>query len=198
MDNLEKFCYFILFAIIFYGIYYYFSSPQFQLKCVVSDVDGEKYCVRDRNRVKDAANLLATIANKCKDLVNFISQKYPEHPISKRLKDNFNTETFMETLPTSQYKAYSENKGEKLAFCLNKKNENDNNLIDEHTLTFVAIHELSHIGTKQIGHPDIFWKNFKWILEKAKEAGIHNPTDYSKKPVEFCDMTIKDNPFYDM
>lgn len=27
----------------------------------------------------------------------------------------------METLPTSEYTAYSQNKGEKLAFCLNKE-----------------------------------------------------------------------------
>jgi len=197
MDNLEKFCYFILFAIIAYGIYYYFSSPEYQLKCIVSDLDGEQYCVRERSKLKEAVNLLATIANKCKSLVHFLQEKYPTHPITKRLVENFNTETFMETLPTSKFKAYSENKGEKLAFCLNKKKDNEN-LIDEHTLTFVSLHELSHIGTKQIGHPDIFWQNFKWILEKAKEAGIHQPTDYSKKPTEFCDMMIKDNPFYDV
>ena len=36
----------------------------------------------------------------------------------------------METLPTSKFTAYSENKGEKIAFCLNKKGDNEN-LIDE-------------------------------------------------------------------
>ena len=48
------------------------------------------------------------------------------------------------------------------------------NLIDEHTLTFVAIHELSHVMTKSIGHKQEFWDNFKFFLENAKEAKIHD------------------------
>lgn len=76
--------------------------------------------------------------------------------------------------------AYSENKGEKLAFCLNKKKEDDNNLIDINTLTFVAIHELSHIMTVSIGHKQEFWQNFKFLLENAKTANIYEPIDYKK------------------
>ena len=68
--------------------------------------------------------------------------------------ENFNPTTIKETLPTSEYTAYSENKGEKLAFCLNKKKSNNENLIDENTLTFVAIHELGHIMTESVGHTD--------------------------------------------
>jgi len=62
---------------------------------------------------------------------------------------------------------------------------------------FVAIHEMSHIATKSIGHKNEFWDNFKFLLENAKEAGIHDPQDYKEKPQEYCGMTIKDNPYYD-
>ena len=103
----------------------------------------------------------------------------------------------METLPTSSYTAYSENKGEKVAFCLNKDKEDNDNLIDESTLTFVAIHELSHVMTKSIGHKSEFWSNFKFLLECAKESGIHNPVDYKKEPQQYCVMKIHDNPYYD-
>ena len=103
----------------------------------------------------------------------------------------------METLPTSTYTAYSENKGEKIAFCLNKKKENDDDLIDEHTLTFVTIHELSHVSVSSIGHKPEFWNFFKFLLENAKEAGIHDPRDYKKEPREFCSLKIHDNPYYD-
>jgi len=109
----------------------------------------------------------------------------------------FNPKKIMETLPTSGYTAYSENKGEKVAFCLNKKKENNEVLIDEHTLTFVAIHELSHIATESIGHKSEFWENFKFLLENAKDAGLHNPKDYKASPTPFCGMTIHDNPYYD-
>ena len=32
-------------------------------------------------------------------------------------------------------------------------------LIDEHTLMFVTIHEMAHICTKSIGHKTEFWEN---------------------------------------
>ena len=127
-----------------------------------------------------------------------MKEKYPDKENVKRLVDGFNPKKIMETLPTSEYTAYSENKGEKLAFCLSKKKDDSTNLIDEHTLTFVAIHELSHVATKSIGHKTEFWQNFKFLLENAKEAGIHNPEDYKKSPKEFCSMKIHDNPYFDV
>jgi predicted metal-dependent hydrolase len=170
----------------------------FDLKCIVSGVDGNEYCVREREQVNAAADLLATVTEKCKKLVAYVKEKYPNKEFTQKLVAGFNPKKVMETLPTSKYTAYSENKGEKLAFCLNRKKTENNNLIDEHTLTFVAIHELSHVGTTSIGHKSDFWENFKFLLECAKESGIHNPTDYKSKPTEYCGMNINDNPYYDM
>ena len=189
--------YFFTLCILGLCLYVYFSTDDFQLKCIVSGVDGNKFCVRDRNKLQEAADLLATTTQKCKELVVFVSEKYPDKENVKRLVQNFNPQKVMETLPTSSHVAFSENKGEKIAFCLNvKKNENKENLIDEHTLMFVAIHELSHTMTKSIGHKSEFWQNFKFMLENAKEAKIHEPIDYSKMPQEYCSMKITDNPYY--
>jgi predicted metal-dependent hydrolase len=80
---------------------------------------------------------------------------------------------------------------------LNKK-KNEDKLIDMNTLTFVAIHELSHVMTKSIGHKQEFWENFKFLLENAKHANIYEPVDYKKSPKEYCGMTISDNPSYDL
>lgn len=179
-------------------IYYYFiNSDTFQLKCVVSTVDGNKYCVRERSKLDAAANLLAETTKNCKKLVDYVYAKHPDNPMVQRLFAGFNPQKVVETLPTSEYTAYSENKGEKIAFCLNPEKKGDvDNLIDEHTLMFVAIHELSHVGTKSIGHKTEFWDNFKFLLENAKDAGIHEPVDYKTKPVEYCSMKIKDNPYF--
>jgi len=153
--------------------------------------------VREREKMELAANLLADVTQKMKDTVDFIKQKHPEDPRTKRLVDGFNPKKISETLPTSELTAFSENKGEKLAFCLNKS-KNGTKLIDINTLTFVALHELSHIATESVGHKQDFWQNFKWILQNAKEAGIYSPIDYKKYPEEYCGMTINDNPFYDL
>ena len=175
----------------------YSESDTFNLKCVISGVDGNKYCVREREKLNDAADLLAQVTQKCKELVDFVGKKYPSDKDVKRLVEGFNPKRISETLPTSELTAYSENKGEKIAFCLNKT-KHSTSLIDINTLTFVAIHELSHIMTKSIGHKNEFWQNFKFLLENAKEANIYQPVDYKKSPQGYCGMTITDNPFYDL
>jgi len=177
-------------------LYVYVQGDRLQLKCVLSDVDGERYCVRDRQQVGKAVDLLAKTAKKCGLLVDYLVEKEPDKLATQRLKAGFNPKEIMETLPTSEYTAYSENKGEKLAFCLNKKNENNNDLIDEDTLMFVALHELAHIATVSIGHEPEFWENFRFLLTHAKEAGIHQPKDYEESPAEYCGMKLDDNPYY--
>lgn len=174
----------------------YFDSDAFNLKCIISDVDGNKYCVRERTKLQLVANLLAKVTQKLKKLVEYMGEKYPERENVIRLKENFNPKRIQETLPTSVHTAYSENKGEKMAFCVTKK-KNGMKLIDENTLTFVAIHELSHIATKSIGHNEEFWSNFKFLLKNAKEIGLYKPVDYKKKPKEYCGMKITDNPYFD-
>lgn len=197
MDKDDIFVYVIVIFIIGVCAYMYFEKSEFQLKCVVSTVDGNKYCVRESSKVKDSADLLARVTEKCKKLVKYVGEKFPDQENVKRLVSGFNPQKVMETLPTSEYTAYSENKGEKLAFCLNTE-KNGTTMIDEHTLTFVAIHELSHIATKSIGHKSEFWENFKFLLEQAKAAGLHTPKDYKKEPQKYCGMTIRDNPAFDL
>ena len=190
---------FLLTGIVIIGcLYIYFDNyGAFDLKCIVSTVDGNEYCVRERNKLQEAADLLAKITEKCKQLVDYVYGKFPDQENVQRLYTNFNPKKVMETLPTSKFTAYSENKGEKIAFCLNKEKQENEVLIDESTLTFVAIHELSHVMTKSIGHKSEFWQNFKFLLENAKEAGIHQPVDYKQEPKEYCGIKIHDNPYYD-
>jgi hypothetical protein len=196
LDNHSILIYIIIAFVIFVCLKIYNESDAFNLKCIISDVDGERYCVRERNKMELAANLLANVTQRCKDLVIYCGKKYPNDEDVQRLVQKFNPKKISETLPTSEYTAYSENKGEKIAFCLNKKKDGKE-LIDLNTLTFVAIHELSHIMTTSEGHKQEFWKNFKFLLENAKAAGIYVPVDYKKNPEPYCGMDITDNPYYD-
>ena len=175
----------------------YYESDAFNLKCIVSDVDGKKYCVRERAKLQLVDDLLARTTQKLKQLVVYMGKEFPERANVKRLVENFNPQKVSEILPTSTYTAYSENKGEKLAFCTTTTKKGDN-LIDENTLTFVAIHELSHIMTKSVGHTTEFWQNFKYLLKNAIKINLYKPVDYKKKPVNYCGMKIHDNPYYDL
>jgi|UniRef100_A0A6C0LUU5 hypothetical protein len=196
MSETNILAYVLIFLVMVLSYKIYEESDMFQLKCIVSDVDGNRYCVRERNKLELAADLLAQATEKCKELVRYVGKSHPDNEDVKRLVKNFNPKTIQETLPTSALTAYSENKGEKIAFCLNTTKEG-NKLIDIHTLTFVAIHEISHIMTESVGHKPEFWANFKFLLENAKKANIYDPVDYKKNPQQYCGMTIKDNPYYD-
>jgi hypothetical protein len=122
-----------------------------------------KYCVRERKKLNEAADHLAEVSVNLKLLVKDCQENFPDTEITKNLTKGFNPKKIIETLPTSEFTAYSENKGEKLAFCLEKE-KGKSKLIDINTLTFVAIHELAHIASTQVGHGDEFWNNFKFLL----------------------------------
>jgi hypothetical protein len=176
----------------------YFNSDTFNLKCIISDVNGNTYCVRDRHKLELAADRLAYVNNNLNKLVNHLAAKYPDKKNVQRLINGYNPKKIYETLPTSEFTAYSENKGEKLAFCLDTEKNSKGRLIDINTLMYVALHEVSHIATKSIGHNDEFWNNFKFMITEAKEINIYNPVDYKKEPARYCGMNISDNPYYDV
>ena len=180
---------------IFFGLKMYKDSDSFNLRCIISKVDGNTYCVRERSKLELAVDLLAEATKNMKKLVKYMEQKHSSNPAVKRLVENFNPDKISETLPTSEHTAYSENKGEKMAFCLNEDKQGTR-LIDLSTLTFVAIHELAHLMTESIGHKEEFWDNFKFLLKNAKESGIYEPVDYSKSPVQYCGTRIDENPYY--
>lgn len=187
----------LLLCIVYVCYKIYLDSDIFHLKCIDSDVDGNKYCVRERANYEKAADRLAKVTGKCVSLVKHLKETDPNSQMTKRLVAGFNPKQIQEVLPESEHTAYTENKGEKLAFCVNKEREG-NEFIDENTLTFVALHELSHIACSEIGHTPKYWRTFKKVLEHAVDLGIYKPIDYKKNPVTYCSMKITDNPYFDL
>jgi len=189
--------YIIIALVLFISYKIYRDSDIFQLKCILSTVDGEKYCVRERKDIQKASDLLARTVEKMTTLVKYLDEKYPKEKENvRRLVKNFNPKKIVETLPTSEYTAYSENKGQKIAFCLNKEKKDNENLIDPNTLMFVALHEMAHVASKSIGHNTEFWDNFTFLIEEAEEIQIYKPIDYSKQNAGYCGMTITSSPYF--
>ena len=191
--DINIFGYLVILFIIGFTLKIYFESEMFHLKCIISDEDGHTYCVRETPKLELVADLLAKVTNKLEELVKYMKKKYPARENVQRMAKRFNPRKISETLPTSQYTAYSENKGEKLAFCTTTKKDG-NKLIDENTLTFVAIHELAHVMTKSVGHTEEFWANMKYLLKKGIKIGVYKPVDYKKNPVPYCGTEITDSP----
>ena len=110
-----------------------------------------------------------------------------------RLKNNFNPDAFSETTPDAKYTSYSVNKGEKIVFCLRDKKDGET-LVKENIMTFVSIHELSHLMTKSVGHEPEFWANFKLLLKISIDNGLYKNIDFNSTPKPYCGIQITDTP----
>ena len=183
---------FIIIVLILFFTTFYIKEQFTEVSYIKSSVDNNKYLVRSEEDNKEAANLLANINLKLLELIEVLKQKYPNDERTKRVIQNYDPNALSESDESNKYTSYSVNKGEKIVFCLRMRNV-DNTLVDLNTLTYVAVHELGHLATKEIGHLDIFWKNFKWLLEIAAEHGIYNYVDYSQKPQPYCGIVISSN-----
>ena len=180
----------VIFTIILLFIIFYIQSYNFEVEYVISDVDGRRYLVKSLPDKKKAADMLAKLNKKLQELIIEMTKSYPKDKDVQRLKDNYNPENLSEGTDESNYTSYSVNKGEQIVFCLRSR-DGKNNLVPFNVLTYVAVHELSHLMTKEIGHPPEFWANFKRLLTIAVEKGIYKKTDYSSNPVKYCGLTIK-------
>lgn len=107
---------------------------------------------------------------------------------------NYDPTLIKENPPTNSDTAYVINKGDEFVLCLRDKQTKQ--LHDLDILKFVALHELTHIGSIEMGHEHEFWGNFSWFLKYLNKAGLYQPTDYKKEPVIYCGLKVSNNPFY--
>lgn len=167
-----------------------------QLKCV-KKTSTKMYCVRDREdkRFFEAVELLDLINKKILKLISELEKKKTKDPRVLKLVEKYNPSLLKEILPTSHHVAYVKDKGHEYSLCLQLE-KHESKFIDINTLTFVALHEISHIATTSIGHTQEFHDNFKFILENAVKARIYRPVDYRLHPVRYCGMIITHNPYF--
>jgi predicted metal-dependent hydrolase len=162
------------------------------IKKIISQNDNKEYFVRDLENSQQAAEKLSVINGKIQKLIQSLDVN--EREGIDRLKNKYNPNTLSETEESSKYTSYSLNKGEKIALCIRKKGESKE-FIEDNTIMFVAIHELSHIMTESVGHEPEFWNNMAFLLEKANDINIYNPVDYNKNNVDYCGMEITTTPY---
>ncbi len=184
-----------LIIILTIGIYGYSNIEHLtnEITYVKSSIDGRDYLVRNMEDKQEAANLLSKVRIKLEDICNSMKKKYPDDESVNRMVTKFNPENITEAGKNNKYTSYSVNKGEKLVFCIRQKNKTED-LVDENTITFVAIHELAHIMTKSVGHTEEFWSNFKRLLKEAVAIGVYTRENYTKDPREYCGIQVTDSP----
>jgi predicted metal-dependent hydrolase len=162
---------------------------------VLSNVDNNKYLVRNVEDKQNAADLLGNMCKKIQKLLNYLELHNGGEDRVKRLIKKFNPSNICESTPNNKYTSYSINKGEKIVMCLRTKDGTDK-LIDINTIMFVILHEIAHVMTISIGHTQEFWSNFKFILKISVKTNIYNQVDYSKDPQPYCGIKVTDSPLY--
>ena len=55
---------------------------------------------------------------------------------------------------------------------------------------YVALHEISHLACKEIGHTQLFKDIFEFIVIQAIEINLYKKIDFEENPTEYCGMTL--------
>ena len=175
------------------------KSSDYPIVSVKSGVDGQSYNVRDMPDKQEAADMMAKVRIKMNKLKIHVESSYPDKPQVIQLSQNFEASSsrIYEATPEAEFTSYSVNKGESIHFCLRERQGENETLVHEDIVTFVAIHEMGHVITKTVGHGPDFWNNFAWLLQEAEHVGIYKHRDFRAHPVSYCGMKITDQPAYD-
>jgi len=188
---MDEFLLFFISIMVLFCIFHKVNHAKNILK-LQSSIDGRIYIVRKELNAQEACDKLSQINRKIMSLLSYFRQEDSMTPDITRLCDKYNPDQLSETLPGSKYTSYSVNKGEQISLCIR---HSDNTFIDDNTILFVLLHELSHIMTISVGHTKEFWDNMKYLLEMGEIIRIYKPVDYSKHPVDYCGMIINSSPY---
>jgi hypothetical protein len=183
MNYAEVFAICVLAVIILLYIKNYYGEVEY----VTARSDGRRYLVRKLRNRQAAADMLASLNAQLTRLVHHMAAKHPDDADVQRLFENYNPDDISEGGAEIGYTSYSVNKGEKLVLCIRQK---DNTFVDENTVMYVAVHELGHLMTDEIGHTDKFWANFRWLLKEAIQVGLYKRVDFALAPRKYCGITI--------
>jgi len=165
------------------------------LETVTSKVDGLAYEVQSLPDKQAAADLLANIVAQLTLLQRHLEKTAAGDPRTLRIAGKFSERRVVEEPANNPFTSYSINKGERIVLCLRSRDAKKE-LADLNTMMFVAIHELAHICTIEVGHPPAFWTNFKWLLTEAVNIGVFKDRDFKKQPQPYCGITITDSPLH--
>lgn len=202
-------CMLLLWIIFSYRQEYVIKNARY----VKSDIDNQWYRVHlTHSNPKEAANTLALLNHRIKMLLMDLQGKYSKElefsfrgktrkKVTQVIVERYDWRNLVENSPLNPDRdtSYTLDKGAEIALCLRHASPPSKveEIHDLNTLTFVALHELAHLGIEETGHPLVFMKTFRFLLESAEEAGIYKSPDYYNHPKEYCGIVITYNPRWD-
>lgn len=186
----------ILFIIIIALLYYLIKIYTSDTSYIKSKNDNQLYSVQNLEQKEKATEILSIIQNKIKTLHKHFLQSEHEpydgfRPYIKNLCDKVETMEISENAPDGKFTSYTVNKGDEIALCL--RSIKTGKFHDINLITYVALHELSHVACPEIDHTELFKKIFKFFIKVASNIGIYNIVNYREFPAEYCGLPINEN-----
>lgn len=153
---------------------------------------GKKFLVAKQSDAKQASDIFCALNTRAKKLIHCLKEKYGKDNLYVARLDKYYTENDLR----ESKETFTLNKGDKIHICI--RHPQTGNFFDINTLMFVLIHELTHIADPNYypndEHPETFWNLNIQLLKDAEECGVYMNVDYSKHPVEYCNLIINSNP----
>jgi hypothetical protein len=143
---------------------------------LISTIDNKEYKVRRGPDAQLRADILAVLSMKFKIITDNLKndQRYSNDTAVQRLIRNYNQGITLKEIGNMENDAaYVINK-KNMSFCL-QKTKNGLTLEDLNLITYVGIHELSHVMSEEIGHGSEFIKNFEFLLDYSKTINYYDP-----------------------
>lgn len=188
--------YIVLFIISIVLIYIFFVINHNNLILVKSTIDNRNYLVNNLPNKIQAADTLAQIRINMIKLVDAIDDTF-KVPYAPDFKDRVHNITFMENpilLPSKDMTSYTVNKTDRLVLCL--RSGKDFEIQDFNTISYVAIHEIAHVGNLTFGHGDDWLKLFTELLKLALKIKVYKDQDYMENPIQYCNSIIINERLY--
>ena len=166
-------------------IMYFCSVRQYNIENSKSYSSGGRI-FKIHNAHENQEKALSILTEVDKKIKLFIAN-FPD----KKVTEKYHSIEFYENSPHSGSTSYVTD--DMIALCIR---DEYGEFHDMNTVTFVALHELSHIATDddEEDHGNTYWTNFANILRKAESLGIIELIDYKNNPVRYCGVEITSNP----
>jgi hypothetical protein len=186
----------LLVIIVFVNILY--KRKFYDVSLQKSTLDNDFYLVKNTSDKQTSANILSELSNKIQRLNTYLYKNKDTDtmirykPYIIKLNSRLRKTIICENADTSKYTSYTINKGEKIAFCLHSK-KYPYKFHDINLITYVALHEISHIACPEIGHTDLFKEIFAFITQIAIDIGIYRYENFKIYPKEYCGIDVNDS-----
>lgn len=148
---------------------------------------GERYYVRKGEHMKSSAETLDILTKKLHRFIEEADDMYPGDPRISNIRSRWNGT--LGEVGFGDDIAYSVNKT-KIYVCIRSP---EGTIEDINSSMYVLLHEVAHIATDIYGHPPVFWKNFRWLLEVAEKLGMYEYEDFDTTNITHCGHTLGNN-----